>query len=113
MGVVRGSGEGEKEGRTVCADAALKLGDFGEGGTLTAGAEEVAQGASLDAAVAALVEELEGFAVVGGGLVVVIHCCSVVFLLSARDGDGERGSRLRMRAAGGEGERAADKRVSG
>jgi len=62
---------------TVCADTTLQIANLGERGVLPAGAQQVAQGALFDAAVAALVEELEGFAVVGGGLVVVIHCCSL------------------------------------
>ena len=60
-------------GRTIRADAALEVCNLCQRGVLPAGAEEVAQGAAVDAAVAALVEELEGFAVVGRGLVAVIH----------------------------------------
>jgi len=40
---------------------------------LAAGAEQIAEGGSVDTAVAALVEKLEGFAVVCGGLLGVIH----------------------------------------
>ena len=68
------------ERRTVGAHTALEVCDLGQCGVLSAGAQQVAQRAAVDAPVAALVEELEGFAVVGGGLVVVIHCvfCTVV-----------------------------------
>lgn len=62
---------------TVCADAALQVGNLGQRGVLSAGAQQVAQRSAVNAAVAALVEELEGFAVVGRGLVAVIHCCSL------------------------------------
>jgi hypothetical protein len=60
--------------RTVGAHTALEVCDLSQCGVLSAGAQQVAQRAAVDAPVAALVEELEGFAVVGGGLVVVIHC---------------------------------------
>ena len=43
--------------------------DFSEGGILTAGAEEVAEGFEGDASVATFVEEGEGFFVVCRGLV--------------------------------------------
>lgn len=63
-------------GRTVCANAALEVGNLSERRVLPTCAQQVAQRAAVDTAVAALVEELEGFAVVCGGLVAVIHCCS-------------------------------------
>lgn len=52
--------------------------DFGVGGVLTAGAEEVAEGGEGDAAVTTLVEEGEGFFVVGcclGGVSSFSRCC--------------------------------------
>jgi hypothetical protein len=64
-------GEG---GITVCAHTALQLGNLGQSGILPACAQQVAQSAAVDAPVSALVEELEGFAVVCGCLVGVIHC---------------------------------------
>ena len=63
--------------RTVGTHTTLEIANLGEGGILPARAQQVAQRAAVHAAVAALVEELEGFAVVGRGLVVVIHCCSL------------------------------------
>jgi hypothetical protein len=65
---------GERE-RTVCSDAPLEIGNLSERRVLAAGAEEVAECAALDAPVASLVEELEGFAVVCRGL--VVHVCLV------------------------------------
>lgn len=68
--------------RTVCANAALEIRDLSERRVLSTGAQQVAEGRAVDAAVAALVEELEGFAVVGGGLVVVsvvVHADAVRF----------------------------------
>lgn len=50
---------------TVCAEAALEIGNLSERRVLAAGAQQVAQRGAVDAPVAALVEELEGFAVVG------------------------------------------------
>lgn len=69
--------------RTVRAYTALEIADLSERGVLPTCAQEVAEGAAVDAPVAALVEELEGFAVVGGGLGVVIHCCSLVVVLKS------------------------------
>jgi hypothetical protein len=61
--------------RTVCSNAPLEIGNLSERRVLAAGAEEVAECAALDAPVASLVEELEGFAVVCRGL--VVHVCLV------------------------------------
>jgi hypothetical protein len=63
---------------TVCANAALQVANLSERGVLPACAQQVAERGAVDFAVAALVEELEGFAVVGRGLGGVIHCCSLV-----------------------------------
>jgi hypothetical protein len=66
--------------RTVSAYTALEIRDLSECRVLSACAQQVAEGTAVDAPVAALVEELECFAVVGGGLMVVIHyvLCTVV-----------------------------------
>jgi hypothetical protein len=70
---------------TVCADAALQIRDLSERGVLAAGAQQIAESAAVDAAVAALVEELEGFAVVGGGLLgVSVGAVHAVFVRSRR-----------------------------
>jgi hypothetical protein len=61
---------------TVCAYAPLEVSDLRERGVLSAGAEQVAQCAAVYAPIATLVKELESFAVICGGLSVVIHCCS-------------------------------------
>lgn len=56
--------------------------DFGVGGVLTAGAEEVAEGGEGDAAVTTLVEEGEGFFVVScclGGVSSFSRCCYSLF----------------------------------
>lgn len=74
---VKGRGE-----RTIGAYTALQVCDLSQRGVLSACAQQVAQGATVNAPVAALVEELESFAVVGGGLVVVIHCVCGNSLLS-------------------------------
>jgi hypothetical protein len=74
------------QGRTVGAHTALEVCDLSQCGVLSAGAQQVAQRAAVDAPVAALVEELEGFAVVGGGLVVVIHCVRLSALPCALEG---------------------------
>lgn len=62
-----------EEGRTISADGSLQITDFCERRVLPTGAQEVAESFEGDAAVAALVEEGEGFFVVCGGLVVVRH----------------------------------------
>jgi hypothetical protein len=66
-------------GRTVVANTTLQVANLSKCRVLSTCAQKVAQCAAVDTAVAALVEELEGFAVVCGGLVAVIHCCSVLF----------------------------------
>lgn len=63
--------------RTVGANTTLQIRNLGKGGVLAAGAEKVTQSTAVDTAVAALVEELESFAVVGRGLGGVITHCSV------------------------------------
>ena len=68
--------------RTVCTNTTLEVGDFSQCRVLATCAEKVAQCAAVDTAVAALVEELESFAVVCGGLVTVIHCSSIRVLSS-------------------------------
>jgi hypothetical protein len=68
---------------TVCAYPSLKIPNLGERRVLSTCAEEVAESCAVNAAVSALVEELEGFAVVGGGLGHVIHCCSFAFVYCA------------------------------
>lgn len=86
-----GSERGWERRRTVCADAALEIGNLSERRVLAAGAQEVAQGGAVDAAVATLVEELEGFAVVGRRLLGVslgsVHC-GHVFSVSCRRAGG-------------------------
>jgi len=64
-------------GPTVISNTPLQIRNLGEGGVLATRAQQVTQGAAVDTAVAALVKELEGFAVVGRGLVHVIHGCRV------------------------------------
>lgn len=59
--------------RTIATDRSLQITDFGQRRVLAAGAQEVAERVEGDAAVAALVEEGEGFFVVCGGLVGVRH----------------------------------------
>jgi hypothetical protein len=76
------------ERRTVCADAALEIANLSQRGVLAAGAQQVAERAAVDAAVAALVEELERFAVVCRGLVAVIHGCSGCRVKRERGGGG-------------------------
>ena len=61
------------EERTVVANTALQVANLSKCRVLSTCAQKVAQCAAVDTAVAALVEELESFAVVGGGLVAVIH----------------------------------------
>lgn len=81
-------GDGGKDGRlrwervrTVCAHAPLQIRNLRQRRILPARPEEISQGGAIHAAVAALVEELEGFAVVGGGLLGVrIHCLPCVSL---------------------------------
>ena len=63
-----GVSDGREEKRTVCAHAPLQIRDLRQRRILPARPEEISQGGAIHAAVAALVEELEGFAVVGGGL---------------------------------------------
>lgn len=53
---------------TVTTSLLLEVPDLGHGRVLAAGAEEVAELVERNAAIAALVEELEGFPVVGRGL---------------------------------------------
>jgi hypothetical protein len=72
-------GKSVYEKRTVGANTTLQVANLSKGRVLSTCAQEVAQCAAVDTAVAALVEELEGFAVVCGGRVAVIHCCSVLF----------------------------------
>jgi hypothetical protein len=82
MGARRLWGERPKEcigERTVGAYTTLQVTNFSKCRVLSTCAQKIAQCAAVDTAVAALVEELEGFAVVCGGLVTVIHCCSVLF----------------------------------
>jgi hypothetical protein len=74
--VVPSAGE-EIFGRTVCAHAALQIANLSQRRVLATCAQQVAQRAAVYTAVAALVEQLERFAVVGRGLIAVIHCCSV------------------------------------
>lgn len=75
---------------TVCAYAALEIRNLSERWVLSACAQKIAECAAVNAAVSALVEELECFAVVCGGLVVVIHCCSSLFRCAwYRAGDAE------------------------
>ena len=66
--------------RTVCANTTLQIGNLSQCRVLSTCAEKVAQCAAVDTAVAALVKELESFAVVGGGLIIVIHGCSFLVL---------------------------------
>lgn len=75
-------------GRTVCAYAALKVGDLSECWVLAACAQEVAEGGAVDASISALVEELECLAVVCGGLGGVIHCCSLNATVCGMEGCG-------------------------
>lgn len=63
-------------GLTVVTNSPLQIRNLSQRRILPAGAQQVAQSAAVNAPVAPLVEELEGFAVVCGGLVVVIHDCS-------------------------------------
>ena len=64
--------EGWQE-RTISANTTLQIRNLSERRVLAACAQQVAEGSAVNAAVASLVEELEGFAVVGRGLVLVIH----------------------------------------
>lgn len=63
-----------KEGlHTITTDRSLQITDFSERRVLATRAQEVAERVKSDTAVAALVEEGEGFFVVCGGLVGVRH----------------------------------------
>lgn len=89
-----------EERRTVSAYAALEVRDLSQSRVLSACAQQVAEGAAVNTPIAALVEELERFAVVGGGLVVVIHCVLVRFVVFVRmfiSGRRERRGRERAR----------------
>jgi hypothetical protein len=68
---------------TVCANTALEIGNLSQCRVLSTCAEEVTQRTAVDTAVATLVEELESFAVVGGGLMTVIHGCSSLVLFKS------------------------------
>jgi hypothetical protein len=68
---------GESGRRTVCANTALEIANLSQCRVLPTCAQQVTERRAVDTAVAALVEELERLAVVGGSLVAVIHCCSV------------------------------------
>lgn len=59
--------------RTITTDRSLQVTDLSERRVLAARAQEVAERVEGDTAVAALVEEGEGFFVVCGGLVGVRH----------------------------------------
>lgn len=77
-------GPGETvRGRTVCANAALQIRNLSKCWVLSACSQKIAERAAVNSAVAALVEELESFAVVCGGLVAVIHCCPVLCIAGA------------------------------
>ena len=74
------AGIGGFRGRTVCANAALQIPNLSERRVLSTCAQQIAKRTAVDTAVAALVKELECFAVVCRGLIAVIHCCSLLFL---------------------------------
>lgn len=57
---------------TVSANSLLQVGDLSHGRVLSAGAQQVAQGFEGHLAGATLVEQREGFFVVGGVLLIVL-----------------------------------------
>ena len=84
--------------RTITTNTLLQIPNLRQSGILAAGAQQVAEGVEGDAAVAAFVEEGEGFFEVGALRLVFAHRVSIACAVEGCSGFGESVDVCAMRA---------------